>query len=448
MLRKLASNRGIDESDFVNVWNNFRFKHSGIICHMERKGLLADVVSKPEKELICNPIGYIIDARDPGTAKFFGDIELTFPGVANSSFFYFRLTGHASKSKSLAGELDPGAIVAVFRIPPNKNNPDYLKLWEYQSVFRRLAETWRIKLITLSQLRTHVERVVTDAIKKQEEEERARAIAGFSHQVGHTLGDKSGFSLLNFAWEQRESGESERPKIAEEVNDKRLVDFSASIPERELKGRLAQIHYAVKLPHVFEEFLSEGSKTPLIPTPLPLLLRRAWDNLALPILAVVKDRQKIWGSYKKNFLLEGYSREAMSPYRTRHVPSSEIIEAILFEMLWNAGRHGEFKEDYAKVIVKIVENRLDASIKIIISNACGFSNDYQNSNKRGGIEHIKAFIKYLHGLHEIHAQKMHFDCRMIQFASKRRKEDLLFWDTFLQLPFFTVESLEEEDDDI
>jgi len=396
---KLKSLTPLKGATFDDVWRNFRFKSSGVISHMERKGLLADIVYNPDRELICEQYGYAVDAGNELTAGAFRDIENSFPRIGKASFFYFRLTGHVSKEASRKEKLGPGALVAVFMVPMVKEERGCLRPWQYQAVFRRLAEAWRIKLITLTQLRQEVEQAVTDSIQRQELQNRADAMAGFSHQVGHVIGSKSNFSLDLF-----------REEDIQELSKKALL------------ARFAQIRYSALLPRAFEDALDkpeavlhrwELQDRSEAYISLDRLLMLVWDELAMPILDVIKDLgsdENSLGCYKRTIRLAG--REAAP--RQFKVPNLEVLKTALFESLWNAFEHGVFSEE---AVVEIAFEPAGTNIgRIVITNP---SDGKRHTQREGGkgLQHIRAMIENLAQAANLSTNaerklsgKCHFEC--------------------------------------
>ena len=388
VLKKRAFMQGIPESVFDDAWKTFRFRDSGVVSHLERKGLLADVVNKPGDELICNQVGYLIDASKPGLrpdlAKLFGRIEACLPGVGLGAFYYFRLTSHRGpRSPQGNSKLPTGALVAVFFLPDDRTAKGAeVSAWEYQALFRRLAEEWRTKLATLAELQDKMEEVLSRAIRQKELEERATAIAGFSHQVGHVFGGKSNLPLYAFHLESicRE-GRSEKEK-------------------KTISARSAQIRYAALLPRAFEDVLCipeevlnrwehHGNAQAFMS--LRVLFHEVWDEMAMPILDYVKDAvpDRPMSFKCRGKLLQIVGLKQTAKWR---VPNLEAIRAALFECLWNAFEYGEFEGPTATIYVEVVGP--PPKVTITIRNPAVKRADREREGGNG-IKYAKAMLTSL-----------------------------------------------------
>nr|VFJ43696.1 MAG: hypothetical protein BECKDK2373B_GA0170837_100627 [Candidatus Kentron sp. DK] len=154
---QFLKHQGWDGSHSIeDTLERFRFKHAGIINHMERAGCLTEeVYDFTQEKLICTAIGYNLeDAGD--LSSDFTKFECSLPGVETGSYFYFRISSHKNQDpeigigaeNAIPNEkfLPEGSLVAILRLERNLEASGKL---QYMALVRQLVERWRAKIDSL-----------------------------------------------------------------------------------------------------------------------------------------------------------------------------------------------------------------------------------------------------------------------------------------------------------
>ena len=168
--------------------------------------------------------------------------------------------------------------------------------------------------------------------KKQEQDEQAKrslAIAGYTHQVGHVLGEKSGLSSLS--------------SFAKWLADNRKILESALGQGEDFEFRSAQTKYACILPNIFASAMGNPNSDELWghAKNIKTTVEEVWSGLVLPCArAAGRIKTGDFGAKGREPELVWYRDTGVFV-----VPYNEIVEAVLFELFWNACRHGCFKND-------------------------------------------------------------------------------------------------------
>jgi hypothetical protein len=194
-------------SRYRSALESFRFGKAGIINHLERTECLIEEVHDFNLErFICVAAGYRLEEASDSDA--FRDLENLLPEVRNSSYSYFRLSAHGTKS----GEkiLPEGALVAVVRFDRDHLSAASINTrLEKMARVRKLIERWRAKV---DSIRT-IDQVVRELARPAHEKTARAAIMSrnLSHNVGsHALANSRFFEavgLLNA--QERSPGEDE-----------------------------------------------------------------------------------------------------------------------------------------------------------------------------------------------------------------------------------------------
>jgi len=205
----------------------------------------------------------------------------------------------------------------------------------------------------------------------RQESAKRRAIAGFNHQVGHVIGTKSGLQPLYQFPDELNSGREQLPSPLREDADLRA----------------AQITYAAILPVVFA-----GAVLPPEPpdqdaalwTPLnkvaDLLQSELWQKLLAPL--VMRAFPK-WHTTFVSASLCPKVEWAISA--TAEVPGCELVRAVLFELFWNAFRHGLFEPNLTPT-VQCAAVEIGDAVQIAIANPC------KGDAKTERLDHVNSFV--------------------------------------------------------
>ena len=273
-----------------------------------------------------------------------------------------------------------------------------------------------------------------DAVTSQKATEtaiRQNAVAGFSHQVGHIFGDKSSFSLASFTDPTGDTKEDEFQRLADVW---RAANLSTQANERELHAREAQIRYASTVPSVIKSVLKpqpdknvfgaegEGRGKP------GLFVSGVARGMVIPLMYQVSGEK----DYRCRDKQLDLSIQEDSRAGEVFVPSNELTKAVLFEVFWNAFRHGDWaKSDaIAKVHVDIRTEGgfgIPSKIVIIVTNPC-LEPPERALNR--GLSYIRQFIdgvRVMRGggvsdcAHEWDATRKQFISRVVlPFATSQR----------------------------
>lgn len=200
-----------------------------------------------------------------------------------------------------------------------------------------------------------------EAIRETQEEEqlkRNRAVAGFTHQVGHVLESKSGLTPLR--------------SFADWLVARRAAIETVVGAEEDLDFRAAQTRYACILPRVFANTMEYPSPMEQMrriwgdARDLKEIINSVWLKLLLPCARAV-------GRANPTFGTSGRIPELvwLQECGVVTVPHNELVEAILFELFWNPCRHGVFDSDpagraYIEVAVRPVGG---TAVELTVSNA-------------------------------------------------------------------------------
>jgi SAM-dependent methyltransferase len=231
------------------------------------------------------------------------------------------------------------------------------------------------------------------------------AIQGFTHQVGHILGEKSGHPLIAFAKALRKAGSNEERQRLLQVD----LDF-----------RSAQIEYACILPEVFADTLQDGEEdlTNLKGEDVKSIVQYVWDQLIIPCARIGKENEN-YGIYLKTPKLIWKNEFKI----LSKVPDNELIRALLFEAFWNACRHGDYKKDEKSTEAEIHLNLFPIAGAVIVQIANMVADNKSPSDN--DMLHMRAFVNILRSWKPKSASEM-FD---IDF-----RVDGGYWTTALQFP--------------
>ena len=189
--------------------------------------------------------------------------------------------------------------------------------------------------------------------RENEQRMRDEAVSGFSHQVNHMFGDKSSFSLQSFVERTSDTTEDAFVKLSD-IWHAAGVDSEAQL--QELKAREAQIRYASNVPSVIKAVLKEqpdknvfgnGQEGRQHPQPF---VEEVGYGMVIPLMAQISGRKK-YGCAGKRLSLYIQSNPKT---HTIFVPSNELTKAALFEVFWNAFRHGHWESSSADAVVSVV----------------------------------------------------------------------------------------------
>lgn len=223
--------------------------------------------------------------------------------------------------------------------------------------------------------------------KKEDMLERNRAIAGFSHQVGHVFGAKSNFPLNRLDLREVEIGD---------------------LSEEALRARQAQILYSCLVPQALKDGLlgagellrdwsnkatSNFEKSKSVHE---YVANDVWKKLIEPVLTVIKERTTNHQAKGRKLKLEGLDQLSLD----ERIPVLTVVEAALFEMIWNAFEWGDFSRDPTnQAIVNIVDNVTAGGrvVEIRVRNRKRPDDDkiheVASTEERGkGLGHVKGMI--------------------------------------------------------
>ena len=182
---------------------------------------------------------------------------------------------------------------------------------------------------------------------------RADAVSGFVHQANHIYGDeaKSGFSLMCFA--DLNSDASERSDISLQEIWIDLRD-SAKYSNRqiEFEARSAQLRYAILMPGIVRTVIGSRSSSSVFGqrwiTCPDSLMQNVVGAMVVPLMTIKSQRNRNFTCFGKQLAVK---RIGQFPDNVL-IPGGSLVEAILFETVWNAFRHGFWDgQDVAEVII-------------------------------------------------------------------------------------------------
>jgi hypothetical protein len=174
-------------------------------------------------------------------------------------------------------------------------------------------------------------------------ETRLSAIAGFSHQVSHVIGEpgKSGFSLLRFTG-RSVGGEEANDLTLPQVWDHGVGDRSVHPLGVELGARIAQLEYARIVPDIVKDVLDPPSDRNILAlrkSPKKLV-DEVWAGMVRPLMTIKAGRKGGYNCYLKQIDVKMTGEFPDNIF----IPGNHLVAAILFEMLWNAFRWGVWQE--------------------------------------------------------------------------------------------------------
>lgn len=246
--------------------------------------------------------------------------------------------------------------------------------------------------------------------EQQEQLKRNRAVAGFTHQVGHVLESKSGLKPLR--------------SFADWLVARRSLLETVVDAEEDLEFRAAQTRYASILPKVF-------ANTMEYPEPveqkrriwgdardLKEIINQVWLKLLLPCARAAGRANPTFGSSGR--VPELAWRQECGVIT---VPNNELVEAVLFELFWNSCRHGLFTGDpVGRACIELSVRPIGGTaVQLTVTN--GVSGQVQCSNDC--CPHLTAFVGTLRSWKEAPRA----DQFAITFAVKNRR-----WTSALTLP--------------
>lgn len=247
------------------------------------------------------------------------------------------------------------------------------------------------------------------AQEEHEAAERSRAVAGFTHQVGHVLDEKSGVPpFREFAtWI---TSQSERIAAATHATE-------------DLGLRAAQVRYASILPTVFAatlerlEPVKQQERMWKTTATIEDLVKDVWNSLVRPCAKAAGSANAEFGTYGREAEMEWLSNCGVT-----FVPKNDLVQAILFEILWNACRHGSFDCDPpGKALIRADVQPAGGMVELFVKNTPKQGITVEEDCCR----HLRAFVETLRSWKS--AAKA--DAFQISFAIEGGK-----WITRLTLP--------------
>lgn len=221
--------------------------------------------------------------------------------------------------------------------------------------------------------------------QRQEQEEqvkRNQAVAGFTHQVGHVLEAKSGLSPLR--------------DFADMLVTKSLTLQTVIGAEEDFEFRAAQTRYACLLPRVFantmESLTAQEQSNRMWGNAGDIreIINYVWLKLILPCARAAGRANPKFGTAGRTAQLVWKNQCGVSI-----VPNNEVVEAVLFELFWNACRHGCFVNDpegRALIELRMLEIG-GTAVELTVTNPAANDTTY---DKEKHCRHLLAFIGTLH----------------------------------------------------
>lgn len=194
------------------------------------------------------------------------------------------------------------------------------------------------------------------AQEEHEAAERSRAVAGFTHQVGHVLDEKSGVPPFR--------------QFANWITTHGGIITAAIQGTEDLGLRAAQVRYASILPTVFAatierlEPVKQQERMWKTTATVDDLIKDVWNSLVLPCAKAAGSANPEFGAYGREPELEWSNNCGVT-----FVPKNDLVQAILFEILWNACRHGSFDGNPpGKALIRADVQPVAAMAELLVTN--------------------------------------------------------------------------------
>jgi len=241
---------------------------------------------------------------------------------------------------------------------------------------------------------------------------RASAVAGFAHQVSHVFGEsvKSGFSLLRFVDCSNDASEDR------DISIQQLWAFSADKwrsvhpPGVELAARIAQLKYARLVPDIVQDVLRPPSDRNIFDknhrTTPEQLLTEVWERMVKPLMQIKSRRKSNYQCFEKTIEIDKKGEYPVNIW----IPGGHLLEAILFELLWNAFRHGAWK--LVPAASPCVHGSIHGGIKhsdtyvLTVTNPSDGPISFQSNC---GLLYIRKFVSALQSMRDSRDIDLHFE---------------------------------------